>query len=217
VADADNVLEMGLPPEGKPVADVATLFLQEAMKRYGAMLRLYRYQVRPQLANCVATYCDLPGRGGVRMNYEYEGTWCTLGFLARGRGTGNLYAMTAGHCMVRSADGATHRQTVGARVCKTGATSGGTCGRITATGQTITFALDYDNVTINRLVQTTMCSRGGDSGGPVFVNGYAYGLAQSSARNSDGSEWRDAEGHCRSYYQGIKNAQDALNVDIVID
>lgn len=287
VIEPDNTLVLGLPPQDQLMTDDAAWLVDEATARFGGMLRVTRYAHRPQAATCAGVYCDLPGRGGVRINYDYDGSYCTLGFLARGRGTGNLYAMTAGHCLVRPSDGAVRQQdwstwrtnqsqvtigpghnhtfggdhdaaiirvqdsgftpspwvyvrpswdhggthhsslntryvisgdsspTVGTRVCKTGATSGGTCGRIAATGRTITYAMPYGNVTVNRLVQTTACVQRGDSGGPVFVGARAYGLVSGATLYSDGSVWRDSEGNCRSYYQGIRNAQNELNVDLV--
>lgn len=90
--------------------------------------------------------------------------------------------------------------TLGATICRSGATTGSTCGQIVELGyeasypegkvQGLGVLNEYDN----------FCSRPGDSGGPYWANGRAYGL--HSGTRSD----------CRSLYQGISAALNTLNV-----
>jgi hypothetical protein len=59
---------------------------------------------------------------------------------------------------------------VGSIVCKLGITSDETCGEITSVNESITLPNpDGTSTTYNGLVEASVCSRGGDSGGPVYT------------------------------------------------
>lgn len=67
---------------------------------------------------------------------------------------------------------------VGEYVCHSGATSGTTCGNVTATGVKATYQEPGGNVTVQNMVQTNgMCTYAGDSGGPVYTGDYPDGYA----------------------------------------
>ena len=61
---------------------------------------------------------------------------------------------------------------VGASVCKGGATSGWTCGRIDATNQTVR----YEQGTVTGMIETDVPSEPGDSGAPLIAGNQAQGL-----------------------------------------
>lgn len=72
---------------------------------------------------------------------------------------------------------------VGGYVCKSGATTATTCGRVTAFGVSV----KYSNlsVPIHGLTRATLCVRPGDSGGPVYTTlGYAEGLVSGGTTAS---------------------------------
>lgn len=94
------------------------------------------------------------------------------------------------------ADGGTM---VNMRICATGAFTGSTqCGNVLRLGQTRT----YLGRTVTGLGESSICAVGGDSGAPVYASNTAYGLIV--ARDS----------LCDSFYQGIRGAENALNVNV---
>ncbi|GAA1866974.1 S1 family peptidase [Myceligenerans crystallogenes] len=88
----------------------------------------------------------------------------------------------------------------GMRVCKTGATAETTCGRVDAVDVTVDYT---DGPVVNHLAQANLCSKSGDSGGPVFADHVAYGLVSGSRT-----------GTCVSFYQGVRGAENLMNVDV---
>lgn len=81
---------------------------------------------------------------------------------------------------------------VGATVCKTGRTSGTTCGTVRAVDVTVSYA----EGPVHGLYQTTVCTRSGDSGGPLYTGRTGLGLV------SGGDDARCGAGY-RSYFQPI--------------
>lgn len=71
-----------------------------------------------------------------------------------------------------------YKPPVGTEVCRTGATSGVTCGKISSYGNTVTYVDDDDNVeaVVRGLAKSTACTAGGDSGGAWSSGGYGIGL-----------------------------------------
>ena len=65
---------------------------------------------------------------------------------------------------------------VGAPVCKSGATTGFSCGTILSTGQHVTMG---GNV-LDRSFSTSICALRGDSGGPIVSGTLAVGIANAS-------------------------------------
>ena len=93
----------------------------------------------------------------------------------------------------------------GQRVCMTGATSATQCGKIVRLNLTVTYT-NYGNTRVRHLDEASYCSRGGDSGGPVYSGHTAYGIHTAGHREN---------GKCRSFNQRIRTAEDLLNVDII--
>ena len=76
---------------------------------------------------------------------------------------------------------------VGSSVCKSGRTTGCTCGTIQAYNVTV----NYPEGTVYGLTQANACTEGGDSGGSWMNGNYAQGLT------SGGQSYN---GHCGQYY-----------------
>lgn len=124
--------------------------------------------------------------------------------------TGDTHATTLNTQYLINGDAANGGAMINSRVCKTGARTGTTCGRILRT-QATTSGCFTDNFgtlcsTGTRLIESTMCSLGGDSGAPVYRQNKAHGLV------SAGTDGPVADGFCRTLYQGIRNAQEELNI-----
>lgn len=68
---------------------------------------------------------------------------------------------------------------VGASVCKTGSTTGVTCGTVTAKNVTV----NYAQGTVTGLTRTTICAEPGDSGGPVFAGTQGQGIISGGSGN----------------------------------
>lgn len=91
---------------------------------------------------------------------------------------------------------------IGTRVCITGGNYGATdCGEVTELNVTVTYT---DGTTLKKMGKANYCAIGGDSGGPVYASHKAFGI------HSGGSS-----AGCTSFYQGIKSAEDKMNVDVI--
>jgi hypothetical protein len=88
----------------------------------------------------------------------------------------------------------------GWRVCKSGR-HGTSCGRVFDLGYSYTEAGGY---TYRYLARADYCWRGGDSGGPIYAYHHAYGIHHGGVAL------------CTGYIQSIVNAQDGMNVDIIL-
>ncbi len=98
------------------------------------------------------------------------------------------------------ADGAS---SLNMRVCKSGVSSDRTsCGRVKELGVTVTYT---SGQTIRGLARTSYCSLGGDSGGPVYAGNTAYGIHVAGGTG------------CVAYYQGIRGAENLMNVNVSFD
>jgi streptogrisin D len=64
------------------------------------------------------------------------------------------------------------RVPVGSTVCKTGSTTGTTCGTVQAYNVTV----NYAQGTVFGLTRTTVCTQPGDSGGPLFAGSAGQGI-----------------------------------------
>jgi hypothetical protein len=65
------------------------------------------------------------------------------------------------------------RPPVGSTVCKTGRTTATTCGQIQAYNVTVNY---QGSGTVSQLIQTNLCTQGGDSGGALFAGSTAVGI-----------------------------------------
>jgi streptogrisin C len=63
-------------------------------------------------------------------------------------------------------------------VCKSGQSTGWTCGRIVARNVTVNYG---DNRIVRGLFQHTACVEGGDSGGANMTGNYARGITSGAA------------------------------------
>jgi Trypsin len=91
---AGNAVELRLPAGA--LTSTQHELVEDARARLGDLLVIGHYGGRLGPNACTVARCDPPVRGGVRMRGSSD--VCTVGFLARGRGAGNTYAITAGHC-----------------------------------------------------------------------------------------------------------------------
>jgi streptogrisin C len=92
---------------------------------------------------------------------------------------------------------------VGAHLCKSGATTGWTCGFVNARDVTVTYT---NGPTVGGLTMTDYRSRPGDSGGSVIWNSDAAGIHSGS--RTDGSA---------AYFQPIREALAAQNMDLILN
>jgi putative cell wall-binding protein len=77
---------------------------------------------------------------------------------------------------------------VGEDLCKSGSTSGWTCGKVLAVDQEVDIEDDSQNtIPVDSTVAST-CVLPGDSGGPAEVAGYALGITSASSYDSSCSE-----------------------------
>lgn len=81
-------------------------------------------------------------------------------------------------------------------VCKSGSTTRLTCGRITATNVTVTYA----SGTVYGLARGNLCANGGDSGGPWFEGPTAVGLHSGSNRLCPGTALMQPVGEAMRAY-----------------
>lgn len=95
-------------------------------------------------------------------------------------------------------------------MCFSGASSGTRCGEVEGRNETFTYEIEKpDGSTVKRkvtgLAKVKTCGARGDSGGPVFKAGIAYGIV--AAGEALGS------GRCAGlYYTGAVTVQDLANV-----
>jgi streptogrisin C len=94
---------------------------------------------------------------------------------------------------------------IGEYLCKTGKTSGTTCGKVEAIGVTVNYSAS--GVTVHGLGRAKIHTCKGDSGGPLYVQHIAYGLVSGITLYPG-----DTQCGGTTYYQGVKGAADAMNV-----
>jgi streptogrisin D len=90
------------------------------------------------------------------------------------------------------------RVPVGTRACKTGSTTGTTCGNVQAYNVTVRYA----EGTVYGLTRTSICTQPGDSGGAMFYNNLAQGITSGGTIGGCG-------GNFQSFFQP---ADEALSV-----
>jgi Trypsin len=95
---------------------------------------------------------------------------------------------------------------IGKYLCKTGQTTGTTCGKVEAVGQTVS----YPGTTVHNLGRAKIYTCKGDSGGPLYVKHVAYGLVSGISLNAGSTSCGNT-----TYYQGVKGAANAMNVNLL--
>ncbi|MDK7749056.1 S1 family peptidase [Brevibacterium sp. UMB10442] len=98
---------------------------------------------------------------------------------------------------------------VGTDLCRTGATSGVTCGQVTGYNASVTYSDEYGQsvAQVSGLGTSTVCTAAGDSGGAYTSGGYAVGMTSGGpAAQRCGFNGGYVDG--QSYFQPVT---DALN------
>ncbi|GAA0579646.1 S1 family peptidase [Kribbella sandramycini] len=102
--------------------------------------------------------------------------------------------------------------TVGAEVCKSGKSTGWSCGRIVARNVTVNYG---NNKVVRGLFQHTACVRSGDSGGATMTGNWAQGIT-SGAALIDGKCLDQYDRANESYAQPIGEALQATQSELVL-
>jgi streptogrisin C len=104
-------------------------------------------------------------------------------------------------------------QTVGSTLCKSGKSTGWTCGKIVARNVTVNYG---NNKIVRGLFQHTACVEAGDSGGANMTGNYAQGIT-SGAALIDGQCLEKTGRTNESYAQPIAEALEATNSQLVMN
>ncbi len=102
------------------------------------------------------------------------------------------------------------------RICLTGASSYSDCGTVTDLGQTETYGVYstqgvWRQETVKGLGKVAdECGAQGDSGGPQYANHFAFGITVAGRGSA-------ITGDCVVFYQGIKEAEDLMHVNVAHD
>ncbi len=97
------------------------------------------------------------------------------------------------------------RVAVGATVCKTGSTTGTTCGRVISYNTTV----NYPQGTVTGLTTTNVCTQAGDSGGPLFAGSQAQGIV------SGGTTVACSSSQFRSFFQPADEPLSVFGLQLV--
>jgi streptogrisin D len=97
----------------------------------------------------------------------------------------------------------------GLSLCKSGKTTGLTCGVVRATGVTSTGSTG----TLRNMIETNICAEPGDSGGSLFSDHIAYGLASRSRLDSNDRCLTGSS--TRSWFQQVGPALTAYGVALI--
>lgn len=101
---------------------------------------------------------------------------------------------------------------VGAELCKSGKSTGWTCGKIVARNVTVNYG---GNKVVRGLIQHTACVESGDSGGANMTGDYAQGITSGAALIS--GQCLDKHGQANeSYSQPIGEALSASGASLVL-
>lgn len=93
---------------------------------------------------------------------------------------------------------------VGTYVCKTGSTTGTTCGSILDYNVTV----NYPKGSVNGLIKTDVCTQAGDSGGALFEGSTAVGVTSGGTNTAcDSSSFR-------AFFQPVQEALDAYGLNL---
>ncbi|MFT7835956.1 S1 family peptidase [Saccharothrix sp. BKS2] len=100
------------------------------------------------------------------------------------------------------------RGAVGASICKSGATTGWTCGSITGYNQTVTYTDPNGgpSTVVRGLGKSTVCTMGGDSGGAYISGNQAQGMTSGGPTNQRCTFNGGAQSGKSSYFQPLSDA-----------
>ena len=93
---------------------------------------------------------------------------------------------------------------VGQSICKSGSTTGVTCGTVQATNVTVTYAEGQ----VFQMVQTNVCTQPGDSGGSWFSGSTAIGITSGGTIGGCGAGFQ-------SFFQPVTEALAAYGVALI--
>jgi streptogrisin D len=96
------------------------------------------------------------------------------------------------------------RVTVGSSACKTGSTTGTTCGTVLAYNVTV----NYAEGTVFGLTRTTICTQPGDSGGAMYAGSLAQGI-------TSGGSFGGCNPSFRSFFQPADEALSAYGLTLL--
>ncbi|MEU4804559.1 S1 family peptidase [Actinosynnema sp. NPDC023587] len=100
------------------------------------------------------------------------------------------------------------RGAVGASVCKSGATTGWTCGSITGYNQTVTYTDPNGgpSTVVRGLGKSSVCTMGGDSGGAYISGNQAQGMTSGGPTNQQCTFNGGVQNGKSSYFQPLGDA-----------
>lgn len=98
----------------------------------------------------------------------------TVGVIEGWNQQGYIEGWGAGNVAVKG----TANSTIGSTLCKSGKSTGWTCGKIVARNVTVNYG---SNKVVRGLFQHTACVEGGDSGGANMTGNYAQGITSGAA------------------------------------
>ncbi len=214
-----------------PAAKAATLLA--TAKRYGSAVKVQRSGVgyTPQLQGGDAIYTDTGGRCSAGFNTTggvVTAGHCTAGYpswtvsgggyLGESAGSsfpGNDYGLISnsgqpaspsvnlygsGSQTITGAGDAV----VGQSICKSGSTTGLTCGTVQAVNVTV----NYAEGSVYGMVQTNACTQPGDSGGSWFSGSTAIGITSGGTIGGCGAGFQ-------SFFQPVTEALGAYGVSLI--
>jgi len=94
--------------------------------------------------------------------------------------------------------------TVNSMACKTGSTTGTTCGRVLGYNVTV----NYAEGTVFGLTRTSICTQPGDSGGAMYAGSLAQGITSGGSIGGCGSGFR-------SFFQPADEALSAYGLTLL--
>ncbi len=103
---------------------------------------------------------------------------------------------------------------IGTDTCKSGATSGITCGQVTGYGASVTYSDHQGRVQarVENLGTASICTASGDSGGAYVSGGYAVGMTSGGPSNQQcGFNGGYVDG--TSYFQPVTDALETYNLE----
>jgi streptogrisin D len=218
----------------KTAAPARAATLEATAKKYGSAVRVVRSATgyTTQLEGGEAIYTDSGGRCSAGFNTTggvVTAGHCTAGspswtvsgggYLGESAGSsfpGNDYGLIANSG--QPAAGSVHlygggsqaitgagNAVAGQSICKSGSTTGVTCGTVQATGVTV----NYAEGSVYDTVQTNVCTQPGDSGGSWFSGSTAIGIT------SGGTVGGCTQAGFQSFFQPVTEALSAYGVSLI--
>jgi streptogrisin C len=148
-----------------------------------------------------------PGRDAGKISIDSGGAWATPAPLPAVvvKSSSNTAADTTynPNYLIK----ATSWSSIGQVLCRTGQTTGTECGEVSDLGaDESSTGPDGKAYTFHNMGEIDVCgSQDGDSGGPLYKTHRAYGIVSSMG-----------SGSCFEAYQGVRGAEGAMNVTVIV-